>query len=104
MSNADGNEIVRFDPNYRLRPFPGIGARGFAEADAKANAFFVCLLADFDEEVLEFIASRLPPLAVNIVNWNHAELNRARTKSPSSTVIDESAEARLADDGRRLCR
>jgi hypothetical protein len=104
MGNADGKEIVRFDPTYKLRPFPGIGMPGFEQADAKANAFLACWLADFDKEVLEFVAARLPPLAVQIVKWGHAELERARIKSPSSTVNDETAEARLADDGCPLCR
>jgi hypothetical protein len=104
MNNADGDEIVRFDPTYKLRPFPRIDMPGFEQADAKANAFLACWLADFDKEVLEFVAIRLPPLAMQIVEWGYAERERARNKSPRSTVTDEAAEARLADDGCPHCQ
>ena len=104
MNNAGGNEIVRFDPTYKLRPFPRIDMPGFKQADAKANAFLACWLANLDKEVLEFVAVRLPPLAMEIVEWGYAELERARIKSLRSTVTDEAAEARLADDGCPLCQ
>jgi hypothetical protein len=115
MSNAGEiqDKFVFFDSNYKPRPFPELGVPGFEEADMQAGAFLTCWLADFDNEVLHLILSKLSPLAVRIVKWGVAELECARIKTPVSTAdtcgarfrptVEHLADARLADDGNRLC-